>query len=74
MVAAQLADGLFADVGLPEDVDDLRLAEPALAHRIRSFAWADSPISGGPVSGVHLISTILLHESPVISITRIDAL
>ena len=51
MVTAELADGLFADLGLPEDVDDLRLAEPALTHRIRCFAWADSTISGGPVFG-----------------------
>src|SRR5262249_31591344 len=47
VVAAELADGRLAELGLPEDVDDLRLAEPALTHRIRSFAWADSPISGG---------------------------
>ena len=31
VVTAELADGLFTDLGLPEDVDDLRLAEPALA-------------------------------------------
>jgi hypothetical protein len=51
VVMAELADGLLAELGLPEDVDDLRLAEPALAHRIRFFAWADSTISDGPVFG-----------------------
>jgi hypothetical protein len=51
VVTAELVDGLLADLSLPEEVDDLRLAEPALAHRIRSFDWADSTISGGPVFG-----------------------
>jgi hypothetical protein len=51
VVTAELADGLLADLGLPEDVDDLRLAEPTLTHRIRSLDWADSTISGGPVFG-----------------------
>jgi hypothetical protein len=51
VVSAELADGFFADVGLPEDEEDLRLPEPALADRIRSLAWADSTISIGPVSG-----------------------
>jgi hypothetical protein len=51
VVTAELADVRFAAVSLPEDVDDLRLAEPALAHRIRSLAWADSIIFGGPVFG-----------------------
>jgi hypothetical protein len=59
VVAAELADGLLADFGLPEDVDDLRLAEPALAHRIRSLAWADSTISGGPVFGGQVRMPIL---------------
>jgi hypothetical protein len=37
VVVTELADGLFADLGLPEDTDVLWLAGPALAHRIRSF-------------------------------------
>jgi hypothetical protein len=34
MVAAELADSVLADVGLPEDVDDLRLAEADSGKKI----------------------------------------
>src|SRR5262249_28107550 len=36
-------------VGLPEDVDKLELAEPAVTHRMRSFDCSDSTIVSVPL-------------------------
>ena len=62
VVAAELTDGLLADLGLPEAGDDRRLAEPALVHRIRSLGWADSTISGGPVFGGQVSCCVEVHH------------